>query len=250
MTLARRKEVAMTAIWDKAFLKQHARDAREDALAAQSDNDWKSAEMLLEREMSDSVGGCIDCPLPACRRAFRCVGNRPICMPRCKVEFEPGVEQELFEQFYAEIQQERRDAAAEGRAPDVERVMTHRVHEEEVEEEIEIEDEPPSTPARDEPERNSPVPAVPRSEVAPSRPPPQQLRKPELPADPPAAPVLSAAPPPPAEPEPQMDPEVAERVNRIWADYVAGKRPARAGPRIRSLASEDSPRMPGWWPKR
>ena len=52
-------------------------------------------------------------------------------MPRCAVEFEPGAEQELFEQFYAEIQEERRNAAADGRAPEVERVMKHRVHQEE-----------------------------------------------------------------------------------------------------------------------
>ena len=49
----------MTAIWDEAFLRQRARDAREDALAPQSDDDWESAELLLERAMSDSCGGCI-----------------------------------------------------------------------------------------------------------------------------------------------------------------------------------------------
>jgi hypothetical protein len=133
-------------------------------------------------------------------------------MPRSAIELEDGAEPELVEQFYAEIQQERRNAAAEGRVPDVERVMTHRAHEEEVKEEVE--DEPPSTPARDEPERNSPVPEAPRSEVAASRPAPQpQLRKPE--------------------------PPVAERVDRIWNDYVEAKRRGeplrRPGPRIRSL---------------
>jgi hypothetical protein len=130
----------MTAIWDKAFLKQHERNAREDALAVQSDEDWKSAELLLEREMSDVCDGFVDCPLPACRRARRCVGNRPICLPWCPVEFEPGGEQERFEQFYAEIQRERRDAAAEQREPCVERVMTDRVHVED----DEIENEPPA----------------------------------------------------------------------------------------------------------
>src|ERR1700710_403498 len=98
----------MMAIWDEAFLKQRERDAHADALAAQSDSDWETAEMLLERAMSDSVGGCLDCPLQACRFELRCAGNRPICMPRCAVDLVPGAEQELVDQFYAEIQQERR----------------------------------------------------------------------------------------------------------------------------------------------
>ncbi len=230
----------MTAIWDEAFLKQHARDAREMALAAQSDDDCETAEMLLERAMSDSVGGCIDCPLPACRREVRCVGNRPICMPRCAIEFEPGVEQELFEQFYAEIQQERRDAAAQHRAPNVERVMTHRVHREE-----EVVDEPAPAPVRDQGERNVSVPEAPRN-VASKPAPPPQLRKPEPPAARPAQPAPSAAAAPPAaparpappEPPPRSPPDVEEQVNRIWAEYVAS--PAefsarRRGPRIRLL---------------
>jgi hypothetical protein len=232
MTLARRKEIAMTAIWDEAFLKQRERDTREDALEVQSDADWKTAEMLLERAMSDSVGGCLDCPLPACRRALRCVGNKPICMPRCVVEYEPGVEQEMFEQFYAEIQEERHDAAAEGRAPDVERVMTHRVH---VEQESEAADESAPTPACDEAERSS-RPVVEARRSAPSQPAPQpQLHKPEPPA---AVPVMPAAKAPPPEPELRSPPDVEERVNRIWAEYEASPEAfsaRRRGPRIRLL---------------
>jgi hypothetical protein len=180
--------------------------------------------------------------LPACRREVRCVGNRPICMPEGKVEYAPGKEQELFEQFYAEIQQERRNAAAEGRAPDVERVKTHRVHREEVEEEIE--DEPVSAPVRGEPQRNIAVSEAPRSAVAPPQPaPPQQLHKAEPPVAPvsPAANAAAPAPPlkpAPAEPPPRSPPDVEERVNAIWAEYVAS--PAefsarRRGPRIRLL---------------
>jgi hypothetical protein len=162
-------------------------------------------------------------------------------MPRCAVDLVPGAEQELVDQSYAEIQQERRDAAAEGRAPDVERVMTHRVHREKVA------DEQASTPVRRGPERKKcAAPEAPRSDDVPSQPPPQQsLPKPEPAAAPPpvalaadarpASPAVSAAPPPPDPWAPTISPEVEERINRIWADYVAGKPMPRPVPRIRSL---------------
>src|SRR3954465_8828258 len=174
----------MAAIWDEAFLKQHERNAREEALAVQSDEDWKSAELLLERAMSDACDGYVECPLSACRRAYRCVGNRPICLPWCEVEFEPGGEQQLFEDFYAEIQQERRNAAAENRAPRVERVRTDRVH---VEDE-EIEDEPAAKPAEREFERNMQIAReASRRDDALSQPSPQpQLTKSEPPTAPPS----------------------------------------------------------------
>jgi hypothetical protein len=242
----------MAAIWDEAFLKQHERNARDDALAVQSDEDWKSAELLLERAMSDACDGYVDCPLSACRRAYRCVGNRPICLAWCTVEFEPGGEQQLFEDFYAEIQQERRNAAAEKRRPRVERVRTDRVHveDEEIEEieEIEdIEDEPAAKPAEGEFERNMQIAREAlRGDDTPSQPPPQpEPRKPQPPAaPPPAAPVVVAppeapaaptAPPPPAAWEPKISPETEERINQIWADYVAGKPMPRPEPRIRML---------------
>jgi hypothetical protein len=134
----------MKAIWDDAFLKQHERNMREDALAVQSDEDWERAVLKLERGMSDMSDGFLDCRLPACRRAHRCVGNKPICMPRCKVELVPGGEQECVEEFYADIQRERRDAAAANRAPRVARVMKDRVHVED----DEIEDQPPGEAGR------------------------------------------------------------------------------------------------------
>jgi hypothetical protein len=261
MTLARRKTM-MTAIWDKAFLKQRERNLREDALAVQSDDDWESAVLILERGMSDISDGFRDCPLSSCRRAHRCVGNKPICMPRCKVKLVPGGEQECVEEFYADIQQERRDAAAENRAPFVERAMTHRVHVED--EEI---DEPPPAP-RDEAGRNMEIVrhAVPR-DVAPAPKPQPPLRQPAPPLSPrgepptplavtPAPPVapaprlvatpaLPAPPLPPA--EPQTSPEVEDRVNRIWADYVAGRPLPRPEPRIRSLSDDRPWSVPPWW---
>ena len=247
----------MTAIWDEAFLKQHERNAREDALAVQSDEDWQSAELLLERAMSDACDGYVECPLSACRRAYRCVGNRPICLPWCKVEFEPGGEQQLFEDFYAEIQQERRGAAAENRAPRVERVRKDRVH---VEDE-DPEDEPAAKSAEDELEGNMQIAREAlRRDDALSPPPQPNLAKPEpsaapspvapaavVPPEAPEAPAAPAALPPPAPWQPQISPETEERVNQIWADYVAGKPMPRPEPRIR-LLSDDRPWSvpPGW----
>jgi hypothetical protein len=232
----------MTAIWDEAFLKQRERSLREDALAVQTDDDWESAVMQFEREMSDVSEGFLDCPLSGCRRAFRCVGNPPICMPRCKCELQPGVAQELVEEIYAEIQQERRDAAAENRAPNVERVVKDRVADDE------LKDDPPAPPTEGELERNMRIAREAlRHDDAPSRPlPPQpQLAKPEPPAAPPPvtpvalvppeAPVAPAGPPPPAAWEPKISPETEERINQIWADYVAGKPMPRPVPRIRML---------------
>jgi pyruvate/2-oxoglutarate dehydrogenase complex dihydrolipoamide acyltransferase (E2) component len=229
----------MTAIWDEAFLKQRERDARADALAVQSDADWESAVMQFERETSDVSEGFVDCLLSGCRRALRCVGNPPICMPRCRREFEPGVAQEQVEEIYAEIQEERRDAAAQGRAPEVERALDYVQEDDEAIDEI---DEPPPPP-RDEPGRDMRIvrEALQRDD-APSQPPPQpQLPKPEPAAAPPpdharpAAPAVPVAPPPPDPWEPTISPEVEERINRIWADYVAGKPMPRPVPRIRSL---------------
>jgi hypothetical protein len=227
----------MAAIWDEAFLKQRERNLREHALAVQTDDDWESAVMQFEREMSDDSEGFLDCPLSGCRRALRCVGNPPICMPRCRRELQPGVAQELVEEIYAEIQQERRDAAAENRAPAVERVVKDRAQVDD----DEIDEEP--GPADGGLERNMQVvrDAV-RCDDAPPLP---QLRKSEPPAAPPPvapvaaaapeAPAAPAAPAPPAASEPKISPETEARINQIWADYVAGKPMPRPEPRIRML---------------
>jgi hypothetical protein len=189
----------MKAIWDEAFLKQHERNLREDALAVQSDEDWERAVLRLERGMSNISDGFLDCRLPACRRAHRCVGNKPICMPRCKVELVPGGEQECVEEFYADIQRERRDAAAANREPRLMRVMKDRVHVEA----DEIEDQPPVRPAEGELERNMAIArqALRGDDMPSLRSPQPQPRKPEPPAAPlPVAPVAAMPPEAPVAP--------------------------------------------------
>jgi hypothetical protein len=250
----------MIRVWDSKVLKQRERDAREEALAAQSDDDWKFAVLQLERGKSNLEYGFVDCPLPACRRAKRCAGNPLVCTARG--ELQPGAEQDVVEEFYADIQEERRNAAAEGWPPDVERVLYY------VQEDDEELDVRPPAP-RDEPGRNmETVKDAVRRDVAPAPPEPQPpLRQPVSPLSPRAEPATSAAvtpappvagaprlvatpavpapAPPPA--EPVSSPEVEERVNRIWADYVAGKPIPRPEPRIRSLSDDRPWSVPPWW---
>jgi len=227
----------MTAIWDKAFLKQRERDA----LAAQSDDDWESAILRFERGMSNVAGGFRACQLAKCRRARRCVGNKPVCMPRCTLELEPGAEQELIDEFYAEIQQERRDAAAQDRAPRVIRAMPHRVHEEGA-----VVDKPPPAPIvsadiernmrmiEETLQRDAAARAAAQRQLQKFEPvaaPQPQLQKPEPVAARPAAPA-------PPEPPRTSPPDVEERVNAIWAEYVESPEEfsaRRRGPRIRML---------------
>jgi hypothetical protein len=203
----------------------------------QTDDDWDSAVMQHERETSDMLGGFLDCPLSRCRRALRCAGNPLMCMPRCRLELQPGVAQELVEEIYAEIQQERRDAAAQDRAPFVERAIKLRV------EHDGIEDQASAPSAEGEPESNMRMArAAPRRDEAP--PPPQPALRPPLPAAAPqpvpanaepAAPGVTAAPAPPAPWTPNISPETEQRINQIWANYLAGKPLPRPAPRIRSL---------------
>jgi hypothetical protein len=50
----------MIRVWDSQALKQRERDAREEALATQSDADWKFAVLRLERGKSDLEYGFVD----------------------------------------------------------------------------------------------------------------------------------------------------------------------------------------------
>jgi hypothetical protein len=238
MTLGSKGRTQMKAIWDEAFLKQRKRNLREAALAGQTDADWERAVMRHERETSDTVGGFLDCPLSRCRRALRCAGNPLMCMPRCRLELQPGVAQELVEEIYAEIQQERRDAAAEHRAPCVERVIKQRVEDDKPEKGL------AAMPAETELASNLRMaPAAPsRDTVPPASHPQPAVRQPPAAAPPavapanaePAAPVATAAPAP--EPwVPVISPETEQRINQIWTNYLAGKPLPRPAPRIRSL---------------
>ena len=141
----------MTAIWDKAFMKQRERDTREKALAVQAEADWESAELLLEREMSNLAYGFVDVRcLAAAARSAASATRRSV---RCEANSSPAGSSTCLKTSMPN-QQERRNAAAEGRAPEVERVMKDRVHAED----DDIEDEPPAKSAEGVGRRRLPCP--------------------------------------------------------------------------------------------
>ncbi|UZE48222.1 hypothetical protein [Rhodopseudomonas sp. P2A-2r] len=114
--------MARTTIWDEAFLKQRAVDARAAALARQTDADWERAQLQIKREVSDVHRGFVRCPDKRCRRARHC---RPAAYLACfavlRVRLPHAVEQELIEYVYAEMQALRRDAADVGTEVECER---------------------------------------------------------------------------------------------------------------------------------
>jgi hypothetical protein len=88
------------------------------------------------------------------------------------------------------------------------------------------------------------VPPTPKPPAPLMQPPPQQkLGPPPMSQPPPSAPPEPAL----AAWEPKISPETEERINRIWADYVAGKPPPRPEPRIRSLSDDREWGVPPWW---
>jgi hypothetical protein len=115
--------MAKTPVWDAAFLKERERDAQEQANQAQFEADWEQADAQFGSEFSDANNGFKLCPLRACLRALRCTSDELSCLDLLPVRFSRAAAQSWVEEIYAEIQQQRRDAAeaqiAEESADDV-----------------------------------------------------------------------------------------------------------------------------------
>ena len=117
---------SMPAFWDAEVLKQRTQAAIEGARDAQSERDWRTAEIYIEREIADKFERHHFCKLSRCRRARRCIGNPPPCWgQRISEPRLPAKVQDSIEQAYVLIQQERAAAAREGRAPRVLRPGTN-----------------------------------------------------------------------------------------------------------------------------
>jgi hypothetical protein len=115
-----RRISTVPALWDAELPKQRQRDAIAKAKEARADRDWQSAEIQVERAISDQFDNHRDCVLSRCRRTRRCIGNPPLCwQPRIIEHVIPVMLQEWMERVYVAIQQEREAAAREGRAPHV-----------------------------------------------------------------------------------------------------------------------------------
>jgi hypothetical protein len=114
------RKVLTSALWDAEFPKQRMQAATERVKYAQSQRDWQTAQIYVERVISDIFDRYHFCPLSRCRRARHCIGNPPRCWSRPVSELRiPAKVQDSIEKGYALIQIERAAAAREGRAPRV-----------------------------------------------------------------------------------------------------------------------------------
>jgi hypothetical protein len=120
------RNIPMPALWDAEFPKQRMRAAIERAKYAQSQRDWQTAQIYVERVIADMYDRHHFCELSRCRRARHCIGNPPLCWSRRLSELRlPAKVQDAIEKAYALIQQEREAAAREGRPPRVLRPAPH-----------------------------------------------------------------------------------------------------------------------------
>jgi hypothetical protein len=109
----RRRSMTKTPIWDVAFLKARERDAQEEVEQAQFEADWEEADARFSREFCDTNNCFRLCPLRACRRARRCMSDELLCVDLLPAKCPHAAAQPRIEEIYAEIQQQRRDAAEE-----------------------------------------------------------------------------------------------------------------------------------------
>jgi hypothetical protein len=118
---AMQRNNSMPALWDAEFPKQRMKGAIESVRYAQSQRDWQTAHIYVERVIADQYDRHHVCELSRCRRARHCIGNPPRCWSRRLSELAriPAKVQDSIEKGYALIQQERATAAREGRAPRV-----------------------------------------------------------------------------------------------------------------------------------
>jgi hypothetical protein len=110
------RNISTPALWDAEFPKQRMQAAIESAKYAQSQRDWQTAQIYVERVIADKFDRHHFCELSRCRRARHCIGNPPLCWTRRLHELSiPAKVQDSIESAYALIQQERAAAAREGR---------------------------------------------------------------------------------------------------------------------------------------
>jgi hypothetical protein len=120
------RNISTPALWDAEFPKQRMKEAIESAQYAQSEQDWRTAEIYVERMIADKFERHHFCELSRCRRARHCIGNPPPCWGQRISELRlPAKVQASIEQAYVLIQQERAAAARAGRAPRVLRPGTN-----------------------------------------------------------------------------------------------------------------------------
>jgi hypothetical protein len=119
------RKTTVPALWDAEYPKQRLQAAIEQAECDRSVRDWQSAELEVERAISDKFDNHGCCALSRCRRTRRCIGNPPLCWHKRIGEYDqPAKVQDWIDRVYVAIQQEREAAAREGRLPRVLRPLT------------------------------------------------------------------------------------------------------------------------------
>jgi hypothetical protein len=94
------QNIPMPALWDAEFPKQRMQAAIERAKYAQSQQDWKLAEMETARQVSNVVEHYAVCRSARCRRARRCVDNQAPCQRLWESELKPAEMQRFVEEAY------------------------------------------------------------------------------------------------------------------------------------------------------
>jgi hypothetical protein len=98
-------------LWDVAFLKERL----EAGLERQFEQDWGCARAEALRDLANDMEHHGVCRSARCRRARRCAGTDADCRRMAERELQPEELQQLAEEVYLRIQQQRR-AAAHGAA--------------------------------------------------------------------------------------------------------------------------------------
>src|SRR4051794_34674373 len=110
------RKSTVPALWDAEFPRQRLEAAVAEAKDARAERDWQTAEIEIERMLSDQFETHHACVLSRCGRTRRCIASPPRCwQPRIVEHVIPASLQEWIERVYFAIQQEREAAAREGR---------------------------------------------------------------------------------------------------------------------------------------
>jgi hypothetical protein len=101
------QNIAAQHLWDVQFLKDHQRAG----LERQFDQDWQRARAQAIRDLANDLEHHCVCRSARCRRARRCAGTDADCRRQAERELQPEELQQLAEEVYLCLQQERRAAA-------------------------------------------------------------------------------------------------------------------------------------------
>ena len=94
-------------LWDVEFLK----DRQQAGLERQFDQDWQRARAEAVRDLANDLEHHCVCRSARCRRARRCAGTDADCRRLAERELQPEELEQLAEEVYLRLQQERRAAA-------------------------------------------------------------------------------------------------------------------------------------------